>query len=391
MPEHDMTVPLQADGRSVSPVELWEVTEQLLLSGLREHAFAKQLEHRLAFSTAIAARLTEGACAIDLDGRVTFLNPAAERMLGWLDTEARGREANFILQGLDVAGDQKRVLALDVPEPGMTAHNDHAVLLHKDGTSFPVAYAVAPIVVGQVVGTVVTFDTLTEVQRLKELQDEYIALMSHDLRTPLTTMIGYAELLLSQLNQAALERAARSAEAIVASGAMMERMLKAMLEHSQREAGHVELHVAPIDLVELVTHVVDQYVHPTERTRIAVEAVARLPVVVDRLRLERVILNLLTNACKYSAPTSPIVVRVLRLVDDAVVSVTDEGVGIDAEDLSYVFEKHYRARTAGTTAGFGLGLFGSRLIAEAHGGRIWAESAVGVGSTFTVSIPAGEP
>ena len=107
--------------------------------------------------------------------------------------------------------------------------------------------------------------------------------------------------------------------------------------------------------------------------------------------MERVIVNLIINACKYSAPSSPVVVRVFRLGRDARISVTDQGVGVDAEDLPHLFEKHYRAKSAGTTTGAGLGLFASQQIVEAHGGHIWAQSAVGGGSTFTVSIPLTEP
>jgi PAS domain S-box-containing protein len=388
MPDHDMNVPLPADARSGAPVELREVTEQLLLTSLREHALAEQLEHRLAISRAIAARLTEGLCAIDQHGRVTFLNAAAEQMLGWLDAEARGLEAELILQELDAASKRKRVLPLNVGDSGATSRTDRAVLLHKDGTTFPVAYAVATIVVNEhVVGTVVTFDNLAEVERLKELQDEYLALMSHDLRTPLTTMIGYAQLLLRQLSIAALERATHSAEAIVASGATMERILKDIMERSQMQAGLATLRLAPLDLVQVVAQSIDQNMLPEDTARITIQAVSPLPIIADAIQVERVIVNVLTNACKYSAATAPVVVQVMRIHDNAVISVTDQGVGIDVDDLPHLFEKYYRAKTAGTTQGVGLGLFGSQLIIQAHGGCIEVESAKGQGSTFRVVLP----
>jgi signal transduction histidine kinase len=223
------------------------------------------------------------------------------------------------------------------------------------------------------------------------MQDDYLAHLSHDLRTPLATVLGYAELLLRQLEEAALERARRSAEAIVTSGATMARMLQDVLDGHQLQAGHAELQLAPLDLVQLVIRGIDHNLLPAERTRIEVQAVELLPIVADAIRMERVIVNLLTNACKYSAPADPVVVRVSRMGRNAVISVTDQGVGVDADDLAHLFEKHYRAKTAGMTQGVGLGLFGSRLIVEAHGGRIWAQSAVDAGSTFLVSLPAGEP
>ncbi|HZG69071.1 MAG TPA: PAS domain-containing sensor histidine kinase [Herpetosiphonaceae bacterium] len=392
MPDHDVNIPTPVEARSMAPVEQWEVNEQLLLTGLRQMALTDQLERQLAFSSAIAVSLPEGVCALDQGDRITFINAAAERMLGWREAEVRGLAADAVLHGPDAESEREPFPSLDVSRSGMTSRNDHTLFRRKDGTTFPVAYSAAPIVVDeQVVGTVVAFDDQTEVQRLHQMQEDYLALLSHDLRTPLAAVIGHAQLLLRQLEQAALERARRSAEAIVTSSATMTRMLQDVLDGHQLQAGHGELQLAPIDLTELVTLSIDENMLPAERERIKVEAVELIPIVADAIRLERVIVNLLTNACKYSAPTDPVMVRVFRIGRDAMISVTDQGVGVDADDLAHLFDKHYRAKTAGTTQGLGLGLFGSRLIVEAHGGRIWAQSAVAAGSTFLVSLPAGEP
>ena len=105
MTDYDVTVPLPADARSVAPVELREVVEQLVLAGLRQMALTDQLQRQLAFSRAIAASLTEGVCTVDPAGRITFINAAAERLLGWLDAEVRGREAAAVLLDPDPAGE----------------------------------------------------------------------------------------------------------------------------------------------------------------------------------------------------------------------------------------------------------------------------------------------
>ena len=99
------------------------------------------------------------------------------------------------------------------------------------------------------------------------------------------------------------------------------------------------------------------------------------------------IINLLTNALKFSAPGSPVVIGLYRDGNRAFVSVADRGGGIDPRDLPHVFEKHYRAHTRADVEGSGLGLYISRLIVEAHGGRLWAESRVGMGSRFTFALP----
>jgi signal transduction histidine kinase len=109
---------------------------------------------------------------------------------------------------------------------------------------------------------------------------------------------------------------------------------------------------------------------------------------VDIERFERATINLITNALKYSPPESTVVVRVSRSNEEALVSVHDQGWGIPADELPYVFDRFYRAKTGKKVGeGLGLGLYIARLIAEAHGGRIWVESEVGKGSTFVFSLP----
>ncbi len=390
MTDHEVDRRRWVAARSGAPVQMWEVNEQLLLGSLREYDLANQFQRQLVFSRAIAESLAEGVCAIDQAGMITFVNPAAERLLGRPEAELRAQDAQAILYG--VSNSSASSPLLDILQSGSTYRNDRALFRRKDGTTFPVVYSVAPLIVdAQVMGAVVAFDDLTEVQRLYQMQEEYLALLSHDLRTPLTMILGYAQLLVRQLQEAALERAARDAEAIVTSGARMNRLIQDVLDRSRLSAGHTELRLVSVDLVQLVTRSIDQNLLPAERARVELETVAQLPVVADPLQMERVIVNLLTNACKFSSPTAPVLVRVFKIERDAMLSVTDQGVGIGPEDLPHLFEKHFRAATAGTVAGNGLGLYGSRLIVEAHGGRIWLQSAVGTGSTFLVSLPVSEP
>jgi len=320
------------------------------------------------------------------------MNAAAEQLLGWREAELRGREASTVLQGQGATSSGNRLSLLGVLRSGMTVRNDQAILIHKDGTTFPVGYSVAPIIIEeQVVGAVLAFHDQTEVQRLHQMQEDYLTLISHDLRSPLTAIIGRAQLLLRQLKEVGMDRARRSAEAIVTSGVKMERLLEDVLDRSQLQAGRAQLRLAPICLAQFVTRSIDQNLLPGERARIEIEAVGGLEVIADPTHLERVIVNVLSNACKYSPPSAPVLVRVFKVDDDVVISVTDQGVGIGADDLPRLFEKHFRAATAGTAAGAGLGLYGSRLIMEAHGGRIWVESTVGAGSTFLVSLPFNQP
>ncbi len=189
------------------------------------------------------------------------------------------------------------------------------------------------------------------------------------------------------MTQQGLEREVISAKIVFESGHRMNDMIEGLLDRSRLEAGQAALRQNPIDLVELVTRIIDQTVAPADLKQVELEGVTELPVVVDAAQIERVIVNLLTNALKFSAPRSPVVIGLYRDGNRALVSIADQGRGIDPQDLPHVFEKHYRARTRGKVEGTGLGLYISRLIVEAHGGRLWAESNVGMGSRFTFTLP----
>ncbi len=166
IPDRDVTTPLPADARSVAPVELREVIEQLVLAGLRQLALTDQLQRQLAFNQAIAASLPEGVCTVDPAGHITFINAAAERLLRWLDADVQGREAGAVLLDPHPASEAESFPPLAVLRSGVPYRTDHARFLRKDGTTFPVAYSAAPMIVdGRVVGVVVAFDDVTEVQR----------------------------------------------------------------------------------------------------------------------------------------------------------------------------------------------------------------------------------
>jgi PAS domain S-box-containing protein len=375
-------------------VDTRAVNEQLLMASLREQELAEQLQRQLSFINAITNSLGEGVYALDRAGRFTFVNPAAEQLLGWAKAELLGRDAHAVIHMQSANG--VHIVPEGVPlqammHSGTTYSDDDAVLTRRDGARFPAAYSAAPIVTdGQVVGAVVAFRDMTEVRRLQQSQEEYLTLISHDLRTPLSVIVGYAQLLLQTLTQQGLEREASSAQIVFESGNRMNLMIEDLLKRSRLEAGHDTMHQSPIDLVQLATRIIDQTVMPADRDQIHLEGVAEIPVVVDAAQIERVIINLLTNALKFSAPGSPVVVRLYRDGNRALVSIADQGGGIDPRDLPHVFEKHYRARTRADVEGSGLGLYISRLIVEAHGGRLWAESRVGMGSRFTFTLPMAQ-
>ncbi|MEI7768951.1 MAG: ATP-binding protein [Chloroflexales bacterium] len=370
------------------------VNEQLLMAGLREQELAEQLRRQLAFSNAVAKSLGEGVYALDRAGRFTFVNPAAEQLLGWAEAELLGVEAREVIAMRSASG--ARIIPEDLPlhallGTGGTYRDDEAMLTRRDGTIFPAAYSAAQIITdGQVVGAVVAFRDMTEVRRLQRSQEEYLALISHDLRAPLTTMMAGSQLLMRSLAKQGQEREAHRAQIVFESCQRMNHMIEGLLDRSRLEAGQGAMRQNPLDLVDLVTHIIEQICMPADRKRIRLEGLTELLVIVDAAQIERVIMNLVTNALKFSGPESTVIIRVDTDDHRALFSVRDQGGGISPQDLPHVFEKHYRARTHRDVDGVGLGLYISRLIIEAHGGQLWAESMVGAGSVFTFALPIGQ-
>ncbi|MHB1414190.1 MAG: sensor histidine kinase, partial [Chloroflexota bacterium] len=206
---------------------------------------------------------------------------------------------------------------------------------------------------------------------------------------PVTAISGVAQLLVRSLSKQGLEADARNAEIVLRGARYLNSLIQELVESARLESGEGSLHKERIGLASLVADVVEGMA-PAERGRLRVEFSDYLPPTrADPHRVERALTNLIGNALKYSPEASVVLVRVRQANGEATVSVADEGVGIPPEELDHIFERHYRAEAGKATEGMGLGLYIARLVVEAHGGRIWVESEVGKGSTFTFTLPLG--
>jgi signal transduction histidine kinase len=232
-------------------------------------------------------------------------------------------------------------------------------------------------------------------------RDHMLRLISHDLKTPLTTIQGYVRLLQQQAVQAdfpGVERYRRGLNHIDAATAQMVTQIQELLDIASLQVGQpITLTQEPLDLVRLVQHVADVCQQMSEQHTIKVDTdLCTLVCTGDRVRLERVFSNLLTNAIKYSPDGGEVVVRVaLELCEGAryaVLRVQDEGVGIPPGDLPHIFEPFLRASNVSDVfPGTGLGLTSARQIIEQHGGHMSVTSTLGGGATFAVKLPLLTP
>jgi two-component system, OmpR family, phosphate regulon sensor histidine kinase PhoR len=274
---------------------------------------------------------------------------------------------------------------------GQTVSPEEYVILRPD-RQLPVLTSAAPVHEpgGPVRGVIVTLQDITARRELERLREEYVGLISHDLRNPLQLITLRASLLQRKLQEKALPSEAALAGALLQNTQQMGGMVEELLESCRLEAHQVELHREPTDIRHFMEEVLDRDIVPEARERLRLETADPIShILMDVHRIERVMVNLLTNALKYSRPATPVVVHLEQTGPWVEVSVTDQGAGLSAENATHLFEKYYRTREGRSSdgMGLGLGLYISKLIVEAHGGAIRVASTPGQGTTFTFTLP----
>jgi len=249
-------------------------------------------------------------------------------------------------------------------------------------------------------GAVAVIRDVTEERRLARVKDEFFSIASHELKTPLTTIKGLAQLLsriVAREGQIDRERTAHNLGVILRQIDRMAGLVEDMLDVTRIQAGRLRLRPAPLDLVQLAAEVVERFregVEAAAAPQIALESdLTALDVFGDAVRIDQVLTNLLSNALKYAPAGGPVSVRLARTGDEARLTVCDRGVGLDAATHEHLFEPYFRAPAAhGRVPGLGLGLYIARSIVEQHGGRIWAESdGPDLGTCFHVALPVDGP
>jgi len=231
------------------------------------------------------------------------------------------------------------------------------------------------------------------VQEAERLRSELIAALAHDMRTPLTSIQGYASALLLEDVQWDEASKKQQLEIIEAEAEALQTMIQDLLESSIIDAGLLTLAEEPTLIPRLVEGLASEMSRRTAKHRFVISFPTDFPIIrADPRRIEQVLRNLLDNAIKYSPDGGLVVVRGRVAASEVVVSVADNGIGIAPEHLNRLFEKFFRVKSpiGDKVRGTGLGLPVSRTIVESHGGRIWAESELGKGTTISFSLPYGE-
>ncbi len=376
--------------------ELWEqlraVNERLVVSSIREQERAEAEAEQAAEVNALLEGLSEAVFVADASGRMRMINHAARAIFGM------GPELPAVaaLEALDIRDIHDQPLAgEDRPLRRALRGEDFSEFevfyLRPDGQRRCLVTTGTSVkqANGVVAQAIVIFRDVTSLRRLEQQREEYTALISHDLRSPLNVVLMTVDLLKKSLSEKQLTSDTEHLIRIERNAERMATMLDELNEATSLESQATPVQHAPCDFGKLLDNVIAQLNEPRAR-RITVETVGAAPCILlaDAVQLERCITNLLTNALKYSGPDTPVQVRLSRTTDHAKLDVIDRGIGIAPEDLKQICQRYYRTAASRAQAeGLGLGLYITRMIAEAHGGRIDVRSEVGKGSTFSLILP----
>jgi PAS domain S-box-containing protein len=387
---------------------------------------ARANERRLA---AISAASADAILGLDPDGKVESWNRGAESILRYSEAESRGKGLVDLLGGTEAAAVEVQWLAGQVTQVGFvrgheTSFQDalgHEVLVEltatqltdEQGKPFGISVILRDIgdrkrreleihrlnvslneevaartgELGAKVNELAQANT--ELEKLDRMRSEFVSLVSHQLRAPLTNVLGA----LSRIEASCDNRnvtCARMTNVVGQQVARLERLVRDILNTARIEAGELNLQAEPFSVLPVVRQVVQQVQAACTDRVFRLPTKPGLPMAfADRDRVVEVLANLLDNAVKYSPPGEPVAIEIRADDNEIVVSVRDWGPGLPSDDLQRVFHKFYRSDSGDGQAayGYGLGLYVCQQLVAAMGGSVWAENAVDGGAVFSFSLP----
>jgi PAS domain S-box-containing protein len=333
---------------------------------------------------AILASTTNAVIVTDQTDRVLLLNPAMERALGLKAEEVTGRP---VVDSIPIRELARHLSMGMLAASKETRNRDGKLELEANGRSYLANIATVQAADGQAMGRVAVLQDVTDFVEVDRMKSEFLAGISHDLKSPLTYMHNYAGMLPID-DDPALER--EYIEKIMAGIDRMSLLVNDLVEMAQIQAG-INLQFDVVQIGDILAAVAEEYASPAlmQGVRLVVEVPDRLPPVLgDPALLRRAVTNYVTNGLKHAPNSGTMILSAGQQEDEIVISVRDNGPGIPFLDRAHLFEKFYRGhKAAGNTRGSGLGLAIVKSIADHHKGRVWCESRTEEGSVFYLSLP----
>ncbi|MEK7137800.1 MAG: ATP-binding protein, partial [Patescibacteria group bacterium] len=347
---------------------------------------------------ALLESIGEGVLALDMSGKILLCNKSAEELLQWKRSDIVGShfssclplhsgDGRLLPQSEHLIERALREKCTVRTTPQRTYHCER-----NDGENFPLALTAMPFLIGmEMKGIVVTFRDITAEKRVDRMKSEFISLASHQLRTPLTAIGWYIELLQKETGEQLSDDQRDYIAQIIDSHHRMVMLVNSLLNVSRIELGRLKIDPEQTDILKLVEDTIKELRPQIEERKL--QFTTRLPGKADAFvdgRLVQIVLeNLLSNAIKYTPTTGSIELRLISDPEEMRFEVRDTGYGIPKHQQQHIFEKLFRADNVQKTdtVGTGLGLYIARFSVEAWGGKIWFESDEGHGTTFCFTVP----
>ncbi|WP_201365950.1 sensor histidine kinase [Dictyobacter formicarum] len=360
---------------------------------LRSQALVKE-QGRLA---AIFQYSTEGILTVDNALRIIDFNPAMERLTGWRENEVLGQFYIKVLRPKDRQGNDLGLQDSAVLQAfaGQEVVNREMFICARDGQRFAVAVTVSCVrsARGEPMNGILNVHDLTRELQQEEQRSTFISVISHELQTPIAIIKGYASTLARADARFDSKTIRSRLVAIEEEADRLNKLVGNLLYASRIQANGLQMDITTLDLENLIRSMARRLRAKHPEAQIELSIPPHLPAVMaDRERIEEVLQNLLDNAVKYSPGKPEITVACYVTGEEVIVSIIDTGMGIALREQEQIFDRFHRIGEplSQSTPGAGLGLYICKAIIEAHGGRIWVESTLRQGSTFSFSLPREE-
>ncbi|MDO4612264.1 MAG: ATP-binding protein [Candidatus Saccharibacteria bacterium] len=360
--------------------------------------------NQLQFAELALRTIQEGVIMANRAGVIQFINPAAVTMTSCKTPEnAYGLDYGLLLrietkEGRELS-ELENPLIQAVRNSQPLGSYECCLISGLENKRTPIAISVLPVAGGNII----TFRDITRELAEEGEQTEFISTASHEMRTPVASIEGYLSLALNPQTATIDDRARGYLDSAHAAAEHLGKLFRDLLDTTGLDDGHIRPQFVPVEMVGTVKQIADDFIVRMREAKLNYRFGSADPVEtggalklnqvvygsVDLNFLREILGNLLDNALKYTPAGGSVYVGVLGDGDRVLINVTDTGLGISSGDLQHIFQKFYRADNSDTReiGGTGLGLYITKQRVEAMGGRIWAESAFGEGTTFFVSLP----
>ena len=346
-------------------------------------------------SNSILDSVGDGIVGLDLQGKCTVCNPAAAQMLGYTPEEILGQNVHRMIHhsyaGGQVYPEQEDPI-LNSAKERRAIRVSTEVFWRKDGTSFPVDYVACPILEdSSVTGIVVAFTDTTERSALDRMKDEFVSTVSHELRTPLTSMRASLGLIASGALSSRPDKQEQMLQIAIGNTDRLVKLVNDILELERIGSGKAELHYSQVETAPLMHRAADLMAASAAKAQIEFSfACQKVSIWADGDRILQTITNLISNALKFTPEGGTLTLCTRQISEtEAQLEVHDTGRGIPADKLEHIFGRFQQvdASDSRSMGGTGLGLAICRSIVTQHGGRLWAESELGQGASFFITLP----